>query len=227
MKPGRIALTVTGTLAALLAAGLLAGAVWVVNANTDSAGYVVSDTHQVQTVTHAFASQDFDVDSDFDWIIDRGPQLRVSSESSKPLFIGIARSDDVERYLAGVEYDEVTDITIDPFTLATERHTGINDPATPTTQTIWAASVSGTGPQSLDWEAENGQWSLVVMNADGSTGVDAELSFGAHIPHLTWIGVGAGIGGALFLAAAAGLFYLGVRPIRRDPLAPTQPAPAA
>ena len=197
MKAGRIALFITGSLAAALAAGLLAGAVWVHNANTDSAGYIVTDDHRVQTVTHALASHDLDVDSDFDWVLDRGPELRVSGESSKPLFIGIARSDDVERYLAGVEYDEVTDFDIDPLTLTTERHAGTNNPAAPASQTIWAASVQGTGPQTLDWDAEYGEWSVVVMNADGSAGVDAELDFGAHIPHLTWIGIGAAIGGSL------------------------------
>src|SRR5688572_28367205 len=122
MKAGRIALFIAGSVAAALAAGLLAGAVWVHNANTDSAGYIV---------THALASHDLDVDSDFDWVLDRGPELRVSGESSKPLFIGIARTADVERYLAGVEYDEVTDFDIDPLTLTTERQAGTNSPAAP------------------------------------------------------------------------------------------------
>jgi hypothetical protein len=102
MKAGKVVLITTGSLAALLAAGLLAGAVWALNGNTDSSGYVVTGDHRAQTVTHAFASADLDVDSDFDWILDRGPQLRVTGESSEPLFIGIARTGDVERYLAGV-----------------------------------------------------------------------------------------------------------------------------
>jgi hypothetical protein len=227
MKAGRIALFIAGSLAAALAAGLLAGAVWIHNANTDSAGYIVTGDHRVQTVTHALASHDLDVDSDFDWVLDRGPELRVSGESSKPLFIGIARTADVERYLAGVEYDEVTDFDIDPLTLTTERQAGTNSPAAPASQTIWAASVEGTGPQTLDWDAEYGEWSVVVMNADGSAAVDAELSFGAHIPHLTWIGIGGAIGGALLLVAAAGLIYLGARPTPRRPLAATPAAPAA
>jgi hypothetical protein len=219
MKAGRIALVTTGSLAAMLAAGLLAGAVWVKNADTDAAGYIVSGEHRVQTVGHALASRDLDVDSDFDWVLDRGPELRISGESSKPLFIGVARSDDVERYLAGVEYDEVTDFDIDPFALSTERHVGSTDPAAPAGQAIWAASAHGNGPLTLDWDAEGGHWSVVVMNADGSPGVDAELTFGAHVPHLTWVGVGAAIGGVLFAALAAGLVYLGVRPSPRRPLA--------
>ena len=93
MKAGRIALIATGSLFALLAAGLLAGAVWIHRADIDSAGYMVTGNHRVQTVTHAFASTDLDVDGDFDWFLDRSPRLRVDAESSKPLFVGIARSD--------------------------------------------------------------------------------------------------------------------------------------
>jgi hypothetical protein len=89
------------------------------------------------------------------------------------------------------------------------------------------ASVHGSGPQTLDWEAEGGEWSVVVMNADGSAGVDAELSFGAHVPHLTWIGIGAGIAGGLLVVLAVGLIYLGARPDPRPPVAATPAAPGA
>ncbi len=227
MKATRTALIITGSLAVLLAAGLLAGAAWIHKANIDSAGYMVTDNHPVQTVTHAFASRDLDVNGDFDWFLDRGPELRVNAESSKPLFIGIARSDDVERYLAGVEYDEVTDLDIDPFALTTERHTGTDDLAAPSSQTFWEASAQGIGPQTLAWDGGYGQWSVVVMNADASPGVDAQLNFGAHVPYLNWVGIGGAIGGAFLLILAGGLFYLGVRSTPRPPLAPTPAAPAA
>lgn len=114
MKLGKVALIITGSFAALVAAGLLAGAAWTLNANADSAGYIVTGEQRAQSATHAFVSDDLDVDSDFDWILDRGPKLRVSGESSEPLFIGIARTSDVERYLAGVDYDLVVDVDVDP-----------------------------------------------------------------------------------------------------------------
>jgi hypothetical protein len=227
MKAGKVALITTGSLAALLAAGVLAGAAWMLNANTDSAGYIVTGDYRAQTVTHAFASDDLDVDSDFDWILDRGPELRVTGESSKPLFIGVAPTDEVERYLAGVEYDQVTDLDVDPVALTTERHSGTAQPAPPASQDFWTASVEGAGAQSLDWDAEGDDSSVVVMNADGSPGVDAEVRFGAHVPHLTWIGIGAAIGGSLLVVLAASLIYLGARPSRRSSIAPAPAAPAA
>jgi hypothetical protein len=226
MKATKTALIITGTLAALLAAGLLAGAVWIHRADIDSAGYMVTDNHRVQTVTHAIASQDLDVNGDFDWFLDRVPRIRVEATSDKPLFIGIARSEDVERYLAGAAYDEVTDLDIERFSLTTERHPGTVDPAAPASQTFWEASVEGTGPQTLAWDSGYGQWSVVVMNADGSPGVDAELNLGAHVPYLPWVALGGYIGGGLLILAAAGLFYLGVRPVPRQQLAPTPEAPA-
>jgi hypothetical protein len=228
MKAGRIALITTGSIAALLAAALLAGAVWLFNADTDSVGYVVSGKHQVETAGYAFASKDLDVNGDFDWLYDRGPKLRVRGESTKPLFIGIARSDDVERYLAGVAHEELSELDLETFALTSERQTGAAGPAVPASQTFWAASVQGTGVQTLEWDGGWGQWSVVLMNADASPGVDADLSFGAHIPHLGWIGIGGAIGGGVLAAVAAGLIYLGARLTPRAPLAPPTPeAPAA
>jgi hypothetical protein len=57
--------------------------------------------------------------------------------------------------------------------------------------------------------------------------VDADVSFGAHVPHLGWIGIGGAIGGGLLAVAAAGLIILGLRARPQPPLAPTPAAPAA
>ncbi len=227
MKAGRIALITTGVVAATLAAALLAGAVWLFRADTDSAGYVVSGTHEVATASYGFASADLDLDGDFDWLYDRGPKLRVRAESEQPLFIGLARPEEVERYLAGVAHEQVTDVDLDSFALTTERRPGTDEPATPGSQTFWAASVQGAGPQTLEWDGGYGQWSVVVMNADASPGVDAGVSFGAHIPHLNWIAIGGAIGGGLLALAAVGLIGLGIRLRPRYPLSTSPAAPAA
>lgn len=224
MKAGRTALITTGSLSAMLAAALLAGAVWLFNLNTDSVGYVITDTNQVATDGYALAANDIDVNDDFDWLYDRGPKLRVRGEGDKPLFIGIARSEDVERYLVGVAHEQVTNLDLDHFALTTERQVGAAAPAAPASQTFWAASVEGTGLQTLEWDGGYDQWSVVVMNADGSPGVDVDLSLGAHIPHLTWVAIGGAIGGGLLVAAAVGLIILGVRLKPRLPLAPARAA---
>ena len=63
------------------------------------------------------------------------------------------------------------------------------------------ATASGTGGQELLWAPVAGDWTLVVMNADGSRPVVADLSFGATAPGLSavWGGLFGLGGGALVL----------------------------
>jgi hypothetical protein len=92
---------------------------------------------------------------------------------------------------------------------------------------IWEASNQGSGRQSIDWEIEDGDWSVVVMNADGSAGVDAGVSAGASIAWLDeagWISLGTGL---FLLGIAGGLLYVGARPRRGAQLGSTQEATAS
>jgi hypothetical protein len=58
---------------------------------------------------------------------------------------------------------------------------------------------------------KRGDWSIVVMNADGSRGVDAGVSAGANVPILSAVGWGALGGGLVLLIAAGALVFVGVR----------------
>ena len=78
-------------------------------------------------------------------------------------------------------------------------------------ETFWVASTSGSGEQTLEWDPEEGSWSAVVMNADGSRGVAAELSIGAELDSLIWIGIGMLVVGGLLAAAAALAITAGAR----------------
>ena len=119
------------------------------------------------------------------------------------MFVGIARTDDVSAYLADVSHTTVTDLDYEPFEASYRPQAGERSPATPADERIWAASTQGAGPQTLTWEAEDGDWSVVVMNADGSPGVQADISAGAKLPFLTAVGWSALGGGALLLLTAA------------------------
>jgi hypothetical protein len=46
---------------------------------------------------------------------------------------------------------------------------------------------------------QDGKWRIVVMNADGSAGVHADVAIGGRFPNLVWFGIGGIIGGALLL----------------------------
>ena len=67
----------------------------------------------------------------------------------------------------------------------------------PGEQTFWVAQVSGSGEQTLEWEPEDGDWQLVLMNADASRGVSSELAIGAELDSVLWIGIGLLVAGAL------------------------------
>ena len=59
----------------------------------------------------------------------------------------------------------------------------------PARRTSGPPPPQGTGTQTLDWDVEDGNWSVVVMNADGSAGVDAGVSAGANLPFLDDLGL--------------------------------------
>jgi hypothetical protein len=227
---GRIALVVTGALATLLAIGIIGGgalALWGDSQKNDD-GYLTTDTHRFEAGTRALATDNLDVDlGDADWVADTNDlgKVKISAESreDKPLFVGIARTSDVEDYLAGVPHTTVEDVDSSPFDADYTRHSGQRVPSSPEHAGIWAASNHGSGSQTVDWEIEDGDWSVVVMNADGSLGVDADISAGANVPYLDELGWTAIGSGAFALIIGVGLIALAVRRPRND--GPTGTAP--
>jgi hypothetical protein len=212
---GRVTLAVVGSIAALIGLGLVAGGAATVvldKTQRDDAGYLMSPTERFTTGTYAFVSETVDVRLDGpDWayVDDLVGTVQLRSESAKPLFVGIAPADDVDSYLAGVTSEEVTDVGAgrnDHRLLP-----GTATPELPGTQRFWAATAVGAGEQTLLWDASDGTWRIVVMNADAEPGVDAKLSIGAELPNLGWISIGFLGGGALFLALGGVLIYLALR----------------
>ena len=84
---------------------------------------------------------------------------------------------------------------------------------------FWAASASGTGTQAVTWEVEDGDWSVVVMNADASRGVDADVKAGAELPFLASLGWGTLIAGLVALVIAATFAVVGMRARQRRAVA--------
>ncbi len=84
--------------------------------------------------------------------------------------------------------------------------------------------MQGAGEQSLVWDVEEGNWSVVVMNADGSAGVDAGVSVGASVSFLDEVGKISMTTGFILLILAGGLLYVGVRQRPQSPLGSTDQA---
>jgi hypothetical protein len=124
------------------------------------------------------------------------------------VFVGIARASDLAGYLSGVEHAVVTDFEGRP---RYEEQSGGAPASPPGEETFWVVSSSGAGEQTLEWEPEEGEWRAVLRNADGARGVAAELSIGAELDPLLWIGIGLLFAGGLFAAGAAVAISAGAR----------------
>ena len=178
---GRVALIVVGIIAALLALPMLAGGTALVvvdQVQRDDDGFLMSPSEDFSTATYAIVSDSAEVDFGGSERAARAilGDVRIRSESNRDVFVGIARDTDVDAYLNDVERSVVTDIGDDPEYV---HRRGDAPTAPPGDQDFWAASTSGSGEQTLEWEPEDGSWSAVVMNSDGSRGVSSELSIGA------------------------------------------------
>jgi hypothetical protein len=224
--PARIASLVAASVLALLSLGLLAaggGLLWA-DSKKDDAGYISTGFDPFETSTYALATEDLDLDaSGADWLLDEDRygkvRIRVRPQDGTPVFVGVAPTRDAERYLRGVRHDLVTDLDYDPFRAEYRELPGSRRPGAPAQERFWAASAQGSGTQALTWDVEHGNWSVVVMNADASRGVDAEVSAGAEVPFLEPAGWGVLAGGLLALGLAGVLTFLGVRTRRPDPVA--------
>ena len=155
-------------------------------------------------------------------------RITVTSTKDTPVFVGIGPADDVARYLDGVRRSEVADFDADPFTVSYVQHPGGQPTADPTTQDFWAASDSGTGTRTLTWNVADGNWSIVVMNADRSAGVDADISLGATLPVLLPASITAVVVGGLLLLIGIVIIVVTIatRPTVGQPVqAPPPPGP--
>ena len=232
-KRPRIPFLVAGALTGVLALTLLvagAGLLWA-DGQKDGDGYLSTDRQAFGTDTAALVTGNVDVNLDgAEWLVESDDlddvRLSVAPQSSEPMFVGVAPTKDVQRYLAGTAHAQVDDLDYEPFGVFGDFSADYRDSAgaeradRPAGEKFWITSASGTGTQNLTWDLGEGDWSIVVMNADGSPGVHADIKAGAQLPALdeiAWTTVG---GGVIFALITAGLVALAVQPRRAHVAAP-------
>src|SRR5690348_2894686 len=173
-------------------------------------GYVTTTTTTYSTGGYALVSDPIKPYGTWGWLslfVDRA-RIRISSpDRSRPLFLGIAATGDVERYLGEVSYTTVGargghDVT---------DHPGTGVPAAPATALRWAAKTQGTGTLSLTWEGQYGHWMVVVMNQDASPGLAIRADAGISALALPWL-AGELLAAGLLTGVAAGVLI--VVPVR-------------
>ncbi len=215
---GRIAAVVGGSLLALVAAGLLLAGVFLVWAHAtqrDGDGFYTSDLRRLTTPTAALTAEGLelgDLRGSDDWVVDAASadvRIRAARADGGPVFVGIARERDLDAYLAGVAHDQIREVDGDSVSL--RRAAGASAVGAPAKEDFWVARGEGNGTQTIEWEATEGEWAALVMNADGRPGVRADVGVGARTALLLPIGIGLLAIGVLLLAGSVALIVFGTR----------------
>jgi hypothetical protein len=241
---GHIVAIVIGCLALLPGLGILAGGTTLAIAQvaaTDDAGYFRFTLDRVETDGMAVVTAHLWPDETGPWVLDwldLDLRLRVEgAATSDEVFVGIARSADVDGYLSDASYSEVIDL--DNRTPRYRDFSGALVVESPMNQDFWTASASGAGEQELTWDARGGRWSVVVTNVDGSPIVNADIEVGVKSGAVTPIAVALIVFGGIITVVAITLIVVGARgrrnrgssrstePEMRTPFPPPPPNSAA
>jgi hypothetical protein len=216
----RTALTAAGATVLVLGAIVVAaGGTVLWQTGKSDGGYISSGTHPFDTASHAIVTDGVKVDSDVPrWLIGR-TRITATSSDGKPVFIGVARKRDVDAYLANVSRSQIRNLEYSPFAVDYADRAGAASPARPASRSIWAASATGTGEQQLSWRIRSGEWRVVLMNADGSSGVNADVKVAGTINHVVPAAIGITGGGLLILLFGAAV-VLTARGRDRQPAVP-------
>jgi len=177
----------------------------------DASGYVMSGPGSYSTGTYALESGAYNAGAPGVAPIARAllGTIRIRSQSSRAVFVGIAPAGAAGSYLANVAHAEAGGLGARSADFRTQP--GGAPGTAPTAQHFWAASATGAGQRTLTWKVRSGNWRIVVMNADGTRNIASDLSIGASLPHLLWIGIAALGAGLLILLMGGGALYLAVR----------------
>ena len=217
MRTSKLVTVIIGALVATVAVAVVGAGTAVLFAygtQRNAEGFFQSPAYALTTDGYAVTSSQLDFDmrpEAGDWVpgLD-GLGIRLDVTPAAPeraLFVGIAPAADVDRYLEGVERAEVT--AIRNGAVLTDSRPGGEPGQPPTATDIWAVSASGTGRQVVTFQPQPGRWTAVIMNADGSAGVDVAASGAVRAGVVLWVGVGLLVAGLLGVALAAVLMVVG------------------
>lgn len=102
------------------------------------------------------------------------PTLGAESAGPERLFVGIGSRADVDEYLAGAPFQAVRQEGDQWQSLSIP---GTRNPGVPTEEQIWFARETGNAP-SVDFSTSTGSATFVVMHADGTPDLRAQIVIG-------------------------------------------------
>lgn len=155
----------------------------------DDDGFLMSGTQPVATQTYAVVSEAMDLHSESPGFLPEGllGDAKVSATSdAASVFVGVASTADVEAWLAGVPYAVATRVPMNGDAATYRLVDGTAVAGDPAREDFWVTQAAGPGEQAVTWPLEEGRWTVVVMNADASRGVVADVTAGVTVPGLSW-----------------------------------------
>jgi hypothetical protein len=218
---GRITALVIGALLVIVSIGLLGAggtALWADLTQRDPAGFVTTDVHTFSTSGSALVTDPVELDSPgvgwlYSSVVLGEVRIRITPVGSdSAVFVGIGPSNEVDRYLAGVNHTLISEF----WGNRVQTIEGGAPASAPGTQDFWVASATGPGDQTLTWDPANGSWTVVVMNADGRPGIGVGADLGATYPALPGIAIGSLVFGGVFLIGGVLLIAGAFRRRRAD-----------
>jgi len=231
MKP-KLVLTagvfLVGVSFALLASGGYIA--WQMASITGSDGYISSKPGTFSTETYAVSSLDININMDnfvpvyLQWLAPNDAVIvkfaAASNNASKGIFMGLGTTNDVQTYLDNIEHNTAIYYhwRISPFRVSLEINGATTEMGgaplqSPANETFWLLSTQGSPTATMSAAMRAGVYRLVLMNADGSSTINATLQIAARFPFMDRLIILLFASGAVLGAAGGYVVYF--RYIRR------------
>ncbi|GAA3950401.1 DUF4389 domain-containing protein [Actinoplanes auranticolor] len=211
---GAVTALVAGAVLLIPAAGLGAAgtALLAFDGMRDSSGYVTSPVVRATSSTAAITADGITIEGGDFWARNLtdvgGVRITVASTNGKPVFVGIGRQAQVESWLSGTARDSIVNVSDDRASY--DRTAGaVRAVPAPPEQDFWLASGTGAQNATLEWQAADGNYTVVLANADGSVDVATRVRASAQIPDLSALGGGVLGTGIVLAILGIGLIVLG------------------
>ena len=226
-------LLVFGILISIAGMGVLAAGILAASANQfrDSEGYFAAPTETFTTQSYALTSprrRDPTASGYAKSAVRSRHRTFERHSADSDIFIGIAPKADIDHYLDDVKRTEISSIRYFPFEVEYRDIPGSHAPAAPR-----GRSPSGRSPlpdparKRSSGAVAPGEWGVVVMNADGTPGVTADLQAAVRSDLISPIATSLIIIGAVLLLIGLPMLIVGAVILGRriPPARATTPPP--
>ena len=181
------------------------GLIWLMNAQkTDATGFTMSPKINIVTESPmiVFSDHTFNLKEEIptpiqllinpdNFIVER---WSITSNLNKNVFIGIAEAKKADSFTKTLHYKEANDWDIDqgPWKMdlwvnTYYNHIGAESAQPPQNANIWLASNSGSKVAVFEKTMVSGDYWVIIVNVDGSPGLNIDLQVGGKIPVLQWL----------------------------------------